>query len=79
MANLTEKLPSPAGRKALLNIHAGRYSAKGLKGVSAMGGHYGTMIALRERGLVTWDDQLTDAGKAMVERLTISPEVRNAA
>lgn len=79
MANLTQKLPSQAGRKALLNIHAGRHSAKGLKGVSAIGSHYGTMMRLRERGLVTWDDQLTDAGKAMVERLTLSPEVRDAA
>ena len=64
------KLPRPAGRKALLSIAAGRDSAYGLHGMSAMGGHCGTMLALRRAGLVTMDEQLTDAGREMVTRLT---------
>lgn len=73
------KLPSMAGRKALLNIAAGRGALWGVRGMSAHGGHRGTMAALRCHGFVTWDDQLTDAGKAMVKRLTVAPEVRHVA
>lgn len=79
MAATLQKLPSPAGRRALLNIAAGRASDRGLRGRSNFGCHLGTMAALKARGLVTWDDQLTEAGRAMVERLTTLPEVRNAA
>lgn len=69
----SEKLPSRAGRIALLNISAGRAGSHGLNSRSAFGGHLGTMFALKNRGLVTWDEQLTEAGLAMVERLTVMP------
>jgi hypothetical protein len=75
MASPYEKLPSLAGRKALINIAAGRSSSRGLSGRSEFGGHLGTMHALKKRGLVTWDDQLTESGKAMVERINVVPEV----
>ncbi|MFZ2269078.1 MAG: hypothetical protein WAV95_15995 [Azonexus sp.] len=79
MSNTVEKLPTQAGRAALLAIAAGRCSSRGLSSPSQRINHYHTLIALRSRGLVTWDDQLTEAGKAMVERLTVTPEVRHAA
>lgn len=63
------KLPTPAGRRALLNIDAGRGSDFGISGRSAYGGHSGTMVALRRAGLVTLDEQLTEAGRAMAARL----------
>jgi hypothetical protein len=63
------KLPSPAGRTALLNIAAGRGSTYGLRGMSSFGGHHGTMGALMRAGLVTRTEELTEAGRAMVLRL----------
>lgn len=74
-----EKLPSMAGRRVLLNLAAGRGSAHGLYGMSAHGGHSGTMVALRRRGLIDTSDQLTGAGNDMVARLTTTPEVRHGA
>ena len=74
-----QRLPSQAGRKALLNIAAGRCSSHGLSGMSAFGGHSGTMQALRDRGLVGDDHRLTEAGLAMVKRLTQPLEVPHAA
>ena len=79
MANSSEKLPSQAGRAALLAIAAGRCPGRGLSSASQRANHFGTLIALRERGLITWDNQLTEAGQAMVERLTVTPEVRHVA
>lgn len=73
----TERLPTQAGRKALLNIAAGRAANHGLYGMSAHGGHTGTMLALKKNGLVTENNQLTDAGSVMVVRLTLKPEVRH--
>lgn len=67
------KLPSMAGRRALLNIAAGRSGGSGLSGMSQMGGLIGTMVALRRHGWITPDGELTDAGKTMVERLTGKP------
>lgn len=72
---MAEKLPSQSGRKALLNIAAGRPASHGLYGMSAHGGFCGTMTALRNRGLVTDRHELTEAGLQMVQRLTIAPEV----
>lgn len=63
------KLPTPAGRRALLNIDAGRGSYCGISSRSAYGGHSGTMVALRRAVLATLDDQLTEAGHAMAARL----------
>lgn len=75
----TEKLPSQAGRAALLSIAAGRCTSRGLSSPSQRTNHFFTLIALRRRGLVTWDDQLTDAGRAMVLRLTELQGDSNAA
>jgi hypothetical protein len=72
---MPDKLPSQSGRKALLNIAAGRPASHGLYGSSAHGGFCGTMTALRIRGLVTDQQQLTEAGLQMVQRLTATPEV----
>lgn len=72
-----ERLPTQAGRKALLNIAAGRTASHGLYGMSAFGGFRGTILALKKNGLVTENNQLTDAGALMVERLTATPEVRH--
>ena len=57
---------SSAGRRALLNIAAGRNSWHGLKGRAAMGGHKSTLMALRRAGLVTLGSQLTDAGRKAI-------------
>lgn len=75
MDNAAVKLPTQSGRKALLNIAAGRPGSHGLYGRSAHGGFCGTMASLRSRGLITADNKLTEAGRQMVTRLTIAPEV----
>lgn len=72
-----DRLPTQAGRKALLNISAGRIASHSLYGMSAHGGLSGTLVALKRNGLLTDDQQLTDAGVKMVERLTATPEVRH--
>ncbi|MDR2187023.1 MAG: hypothetical protein LBE62_03100 [Azonexus sp.] len=59
-----------AQRRALLNIAARRPSWSGLAGRSGLVGHALTLAALRRKGWITRDDELTDAGRAMVERLT---------
>lgn len=72
---MAEKLPTQSGRKALLNIAAGRPASHGLYGCSAYGGFRGTMASLCSRGLITPDHKLTESGQQMVNRLTITPEV----
>lgn len=72
---MPEKLPTQSGRKALLNIAAGRPASHGLYGCSAYGGFRGTIASLYRRGLVTAEHNLTEAGQQMVNRLTITPEV----
>lgn len=69
------KLPTQSGRKALLNLAAGRPCSYGLYGSSAHGGDHGTMVSLRNRGLISADGQLTEAGQQMISRLTTPPEV----
>lgn len=71
---MPEKLPTQSGRKALLNIAAGRTAGHGLYG-SIWGGLNGTMDSLRRRGLITAENFLTEAGLQMVNRLTVTPEV----
>lgn len=73
--NATDKLPSQAGRKVLLNLHGGRNSAHGLQA----GGLVATLTSLRRRGLIDHRYTLTEAGRAMVRRLTVAPEVKHAA
>lgn len=63
------KLPSEAGRRALLNIAAGRDASFGLVGMSAHGGLRSTVLALRRAGHVDGKEKLTEAGVAMVERI----------
>lgn len=66
------KPPSPAGRRVLLNILAGRDSAFGLSGRSAFGGLFRTMLALRNAGLVTKspDECLTPLGREVAAQLS---------
>lgn len=71
-------LPSQAGRRALLNLHRGRPAGHGLYGTAA-GGLQGTLTALRKRGLIDHTEQLTDAGRAMLNRLTVAREVTHGA
>ncbi len=63
---MAQKLPSQAGRKALLNIAASR---------PCRGIYQGTMQSLRFNGLIDQQNTLTEAGQKMVERLTTTPEV----
>lgn len=74
---MSAKLPTQSGRKALLNIAAGRPASHGLYGSSVYGGYRGTITSLRRRGLVTAENNLTEAGLQMVKRLTVTPEVTN--
>lgn len=74
---MMSSFPSQAGRKALLNIAAGRRAGFGLYGMSANGGLCGTMLALRRRGLLDAENNLTEEGQQMVGRLTLPPEVKN--
>ena len=64
-----QKLPSPAGQRALLNIASGRGSAWGLRSMSEHGGLFGTMAALRRAGLLGRDENITPAGFEMLRRL----------
>lgn len=63
---MAEKLPTQAGRKALLSIAASR---------PCRGIYQGTMQSLRFNGLIDQRNTLTEAGQKMVERLTVVPEV----
>ncbi|MDR2186871.1 MAG: hypothetical protein LBE62_02330 [Azonexus sp.] len=63
-------LPSIAQRRALLNIAARRPYCTGLPGSGELWWHTITQAALRRKGLITDTNELTDAGRAMVERLT---------
>lgn len=63
-----EKLPSQAGRKALLQLHAGRQ-------IAPFGNLQNTLASLRNRGLINHREELTEAGHEMVKRLTVKPEV----
>lgn len=67
---MAEKLPTQAGRKALLNIAAGR---------ACHGAYVGTVRSLRYNGLIDQQNQLTTTGQKMIERLTIVPEVAHVA
>lgn len=75
---MAAKLPSQAGRKALLNIAAGRAAGHGLYG-SIWGGLNGTLQSLRNNRLIDHQDQLTETGHKMIERLTVVPEVAHVA
>lgn len=69
----SQRLPSMAGRRALLNIARFKASDAHLSGRSQAGGHSGTMLALRRAGLITLEEELTPEGVAMVERLAGKP------
>lgn len=64
-------LPSAAGQVALLHMAAGRPGNHGLSGMSASGGYFQTVRALLRAGLIVnlCDEQLTEAGEAMVARI----------
>lgn len=64
--NATAKLPTQAGRKALLSIAASR---------PCRGIYQGTMQSLLFNGLIDHQNTLTESGQQMVNRLTITPEV----
>lgn len=70
---MAEKLPTQAGRKALLNIFSGRPTGYGF----CYGSNTGTIWSLRRNGLIDHESKLTEAGQKMVERLTVTPEVTN--
>jgi hypothetical protein len=72
---MAEKLPSQAGRQVLLNLDGRRSAGYGL----CYGGHSGTMASLRRNGLVDHQNQLTESGRKMVLRLTVTPEVSHVA
>ena len=55
-----------AQRAALENLAHLRPSSWGLSGMSAMGGHTRVMVSLYKAGLVTFDRQITDAGRKAV-------------
>lgn len=67
-----ERLSEP-GKRALLNLLAGRSSDDGLHGRSAFGGHVATIRSLRRMGLVTTHHEagiaLSDAGRVEAERI----------
>lgn len=66
------KLPSQAQRKALIGIARGR--ARRYPAPSPT-----TTRALVAAGLIDGASNLTDAGRQMIQRLTIAPEVRHGA
>lgn len=68
--NAAAKLPSQAGRKALLNLAAGH---------ACHGVYVGTIRSLRNNGLIDHQNQLTTTGHKMIERLTVVPEVAHVA
>jgi len=58
---------SPKMLAAMRNIAAGRASNHGLFGMSAHGGHEGTIQALQRRGFIEGRDRLTAEGRAALE------------
>lgn len=55
------------GREVLRHLAAGRPADTGLSGRSQYGGLEKTLLALRRAGLVTVDERITEAGRAVVE------------
>ena len=66
-------LPTMPGRRVLLNLHRGDPAAFGIVNAD------GVFNSLRVRGLIDGYNQLTDAGRAMISRLTTTPEVPHVA
>ena len=65
-----QMLPSNAGRRVLINIHRGENPESGITNPAVV------LDSLRTRGLLDLSNKLTEAGRAMVVRLTQKPEVR---
>ena len=65
-----QMLPSNAGRRVLINIHRGANPEAGITSSAVV------LDSLRTRGLLDLSNKLTEAGRAMVVRLTQKPEVR---
>ena len=65
-----QMLPSNAGRRVLINIHRGANPDAGITNPAVV------LDSLRTRGLLDLSNKLTEAGCAMVVRLTQKPEVR---
>jgi hypothetical protein len=53
----------------LKNLAEGRRMGAHLRGQSEHGGFTATLRAMRNRGWVTWEQELTDAGRALAVEL----------
>ncbi len=57
---------TPRQRQTLTNLLEGRVSSAGLRGQSEFGGHERTKWSLRQQGLINYDDELTEKGRALI-------------
>lgn len=57
---------TPRQRQTLTNLLEGRLSSAGLRGQSEFGGHERTKWSLRQAGLIDYDDELTEKGRAII-------------
>lgn len=58
--------PSPAQRRVLENLAAGRASDFHCRTRSDHGGLVGTILSLRKRGWIDHQGEITEAGRALV-------------
>lgn len=65
MAKLTKKRPTPAQRRVLMNLVAGRPADFHCRSMSDHGGLHGTLASLHRNGWLA-DGKITDTGRAAV-------------
>jgi len=63
---------SPSMLRALVNVFKGRSISYHCRSQSDYGGLDGTVRALVKRGLLTWEHELTEAGKEAVRKFSES-------
>ena len=60
---------SPAQRQVFLNLSRGLPAASHCRTQSDHGGFTATLRAMVKRGWLTWEGELTDAGKQLLEAI----------
>jgi hypothetical protein len=71
ITTMTEKKPlrlTDLMKQVMLDISRGRGGYYGCNGRSEYGGRNGTLVGLRQRGLIDNPDELTEAGQAWVAK-----------
>jgi len=66
------KMPTPAQCKVLVNLANGLSAGDHLRTQSEHGGMTATIRAMAKRGWITYDHELTDAGREVIKELKLA-------